>query len=530
MKKAHIQKLFVAVMFALPLMVSAAINPKNGNFYITYLDVSLKRGAHALEIRRTYNSMSVDTGWFGYGWGSPFETRLIVLPDGSAVVKENGNGRETFYRTPYDNTEKIKLEVRHIVDAATQREKLSKEAAEKLASDLARDETMRMRHVVKYGLVSELPLDAALDDNCGKGTLLRVKQGYQRRECGQYGEAAPHTDSFDLQGRLVQRQFADGYSVSINYDEHVPRSSIRDSDGQRINLLWTRGATVTEVRTDDTSTTYGYNERGDLVQSDGKVGNNYQYTYDSNHNLTRIGYGDGSDMLVTYAPVSSYATSQKERNGSSETFDYGTDPADKNHYWTQVTSKDVDGSITTKKYEFAYNTSETGVEQVAKIVRPDHSGEHQLTYDDKGRLVRRANRDGSFTDYVYDPHGNNLLLVIADQRRTEYHYNQQNDLTQIQNSDGEITTLRYNSQQQIDRIVIDPDRKGGQRRELVFKYDGNGKPVEINMIGSGKISLRYSGQSGIIGVTSKQDGKVALQIAEVFKKYMEQVRVAKPLL
>jgi YD repeat-containing protein len=529
MKKADIQKLCVALMFVLPVMASATINPKNGNFYITYLDVSLKRDGHALEIRRTYNSMSVDMGWFGYGWGSPFETRLIVLPDGSAVVKENGNGRETFYRTPYDNTEKIKLEVRRIVDAATQREKLGQDAAEKLTSDLARDETMRMRQVIKYGMVSELPMDAALDDSCGKGSLLRVKQGYLRRECGQYGEAAPHTDSFDLKGRLTQRQFADGYGVFINYDEHVPRSSIRDSNGQRINLLWTHGGTVMEASTDKTSTTYAYNERGDLIQSDGEIGNNYRYTYDSNHNLTRIAYEDGSDMVVTYAPVSSYATSQKDRNGSSETFDYGTDPADKNHYWTQVTSKDVDGNVTTKKYEFSYNISETGVEREASIVRPDRSGEHQLTYDDKGRLVRRTNRDGSFTDYIYDPHGNNLLLVIADKRRTEYHYNQQDNLTQIQNSYGEVTSLSYNNQQQIDRIVIEPGRNGGQRRELAFKYNVNGKPVEINMIGTGRILLQYDAQSAVVGVTSKQGGKVAKKIADVFEKYMGQITAAKPL-
>ena len=41
---------------------------------------------------RTYNSRSIEVGWFGLGWGSKFETNLKVSADGSVVIQENGAG------------------------------------------------------------------------------------------------------------------------------------------------------------------------------------------------------------------------------------------------------------------------------------------------------------------------------------------------------------------------------------------------------------------------------------------------------
>jgi hypothetical protein len=71
---------FKLTMTAL-LMVSVAqagVNLKNGNFYVSYTDIVVPGGGKKLEITRTYNSKATEVGWFGFGWGSLYETKLVV--------------------------------------------------------------------------------------------------------------------------------------------------------------------------------------------------------------------------------------------------------------------------------------------------------------------------------------------------------------------------------------------------------------------------------------------------------------------
>lgn len=56
------------------------VNPKNGNFFWTNGDIDRSAGA----------------GWFGFGWDSEFETRLVAMPEGSVAVQESGTGKMDF--------------------------------------------------------------------------------------------------------------------------------------------------------------------------------------------------------------------------------------------------------------------------------------------------------------------------------------------------------------------------------------------------------------------------------------------------
>ena len=80
----------------------AGVNLKNGNFYISYTDIIVPGGGKNLKISRTYNSKSVAKGWFGFGWGSNFETKLWVSADGSVIVRENGSGAVTRFTPKSD--------------------------------------------------------------------------------------------------------------------------------------------------------------------------------------------------------------------------------------------------------------------------------------------------------------------------------------------------------------------------------------------------------------------------------------------
>ncbi len=83
------------VTLLLSSFANAGVNLKNGNFYISYTDIVVPGGGKKLEITRTYNSKATEIGWFGFGWGSEFETRLEVSADGSVVIHEHGTGAKS---------------------------------------------------------------------------------------------------------------------------------------------------------------------------------------------------------------------------------------------------------------------------------------------------------------------------------------------------------------------------------------------------------------------------------------------------
>ncbi len=73
----------------------AGVNHKNGNFYIAYTD--LIKGP-LFEVTRTYNSKSTDIGLFGFGWGSDFESHLIVGPSGTPIIYHHGAGATGYFK------------------------------------------------------------------------------------------------------------------------------------------------------------------------------------------------------------------------------------------------------------------------------------------------------------------------------------------------------------------------------------------------------------------------------------------------
>ena len=132
--------LFVMTMLMASL-AQAGVNLKNGNFYISYTDIVVPGGGKKLEITRTYNSKSTEVGWFGFGWGSEFETRLEVSADGSIIVHEHGSGSKTRFtpKTAIDANAAAKK----IVDEMKKKTALNEKAAADLVTKLANNAELR---------------------------------------------------------------------------------------------------------------------------------------------------------------------------------------------------------------------------------------------------------------------------------------------------------------------------------------------------------------------------------------------------
>lgn len=507
-----------AVAVTVPLIASAGVNPKNGNFFISYQDIVLKDPFHELELTRTYNSRASDTGWFGAGWGSRFETRLVAMPDGTAAVKENGTGQVTYYR-PRGKVD-FQAGVARIVAAATQQAHLSAEDAETLSKNLARDEDLRVRTVLKYSVPVEFPVDTALQgDDCSMAAILRAVDGYKRITCER------STDFFDLQGRLIRHENVDGYSISLAYDGKRP-TSIADSRGQSIQLKWTDGGLLDSASSgSEFRVNYIYDKNLDLVKSVDTIGHQYDYEYDGHHNMTRIGYIDNSSLRIDYLiPENGIVKSVTERSGDQRLYEYRSDPADAYHTWTRITAIDAAGRQTSREYEYHSRLSESGTEQLMRLSSSNALGRTDTIYDDKGRVIRKTNAEGNVAEFTYDQVNGKLSTVVENGVKTSFHYDRHGELVRAESGKGQVIHIKYGNKKQIQRMV-EINRTQHTNRTLTFKYNQAGKPTEIHLLGTGKIEVEYDDKGEITKVSSARGVKMALEVTQIFQNLLSVVQV-----
>ena len=392
----------------LPLAAMAGVNIQNGNFYISYKDVAAQSGGRELALSRTYNSLATTRGWFGYGWGSAFETRLIALPDHSAAVQENGNGMVRYYRPA--GRDNVAAGVERIVAGAVERDKLSPAAAAELRQQLQASEELRLQKTQDYALQAELPDGTVLQSNeCAAARLTRQAEGYLRTNC------EGGSDHFDLQGRLLRREARDGYQIRADYAGVRPQT-ITDSLGQTLRFEWTADGHVAKLEEGATRVLYSYDARGNLIRSNTIGGHAYDYAYDDKHNLTRIGYADTSSLQIAYAPPhSGRASAVIERTGDKTEYEYGSDPADAQRTWTRIVHTAADGRQRTRQYDFRRQRTASGEEWVASIAADAATQQRRENgYDEKGRIVRRVDRNGIVSEYVYHPVSGKLILVFDE--------------------------------------------------------------------------------------------------------------------
>src|SRR4051812_48574640 len=74
----------------------AAVNIRNGNFYMSYTDIEYSGGFEP-QIERVYNSKTPFKGMFGWGWGSLYELHLELMPEGAIIVTEYGGGTTNYF-------------------------------------------------------------------------------------------------------------------------------------------------------------------------------------------------------------------------------------------------------------------------------------------------------------------------------------------------------------------------------------------------------------------------------------------------
>lgn len=509
-------RIFCAVLLLLPAIALAGVNTKNGNFYISYTDLVKESGGRELQLTRVYNSQTTKVGWFGFGWGSTFETSLMVMPDGSVVANEAGSGQANYY-APVDGIG-LQAGVDKIVAVAIERDKLEPDEADMLRKNLLADENLRRTNVAKYGIQSQLP-DGGAAQSSACAAVTRIHDEYRRTTCGQ------RVDYFDLEGRLIRKEEG-GYKITLHYAGKYP-DRIEDSLGQRLFLMWTAAGHVAEARADKDGKTlrYFYDEKDNLLLADELGGNYYKYEYDSEHNLTRIGYIDNTHMDMQYGEKS-FITSVTEPDGSKNTYAYRYDPKNPaSHYWATTTRISATGEQSGREEEFSLATNAAGIERIAGLTSTEGDRKQDIALDELGRIKRIQKTDGRFTEYTYHPTFNKVSAVLTEDGNAEFQYSKAGDLILAKNSRGQSIKLDYDSKKHVVRM-IETDKSRRSRRELTFKYNNLfDKPSQIKLVGKGEINVEYGELGEILKVESKQGAKMAMEVSQAFQALLSVVKV-----
>jgi YD repeat-containing protein len=403
------------------------INATNGNFFINYSDVEFQSDSLPFNISRSYNSTSVAKGWFGTGWGGPYETYLHTIPGGGVVVFYWGGTVEIFRPAEWDRSE-IAAAVERLAEIAFKNgEVQTPEDIVKLKERYTENEVTRVKQWVKAirsGAVSEYDLPAGLKLSSTRTESSFVEVLSDGFRLPQQGGAFWQ---FDKTGRMEKITDKKGNQISFSYSGTRRNPfEISDNAGNKVSLVFNSDNLVTTIIATQSSgkkdsAVYTYDpSRKDLLTSKDIGGFYYQYGWDTKHNLTSITYVDGRKTLVTY-DENSYATSLTKKNGERIEYDYPQ--VSKDEYGTRTRWYDSTGKWSRSSSTwFVMKTNDVGKRWQYKRIIVEN--QDSTTYINNEKLAQADTvylNGGKYFTYEYDNKGilksissNEGLLVTVE--------------------------------------------------------------------------------------------------------------------
>lgn len=335
-----------SIFFIFSLPSFGIVDIQSAGYSKTFIDFKHQGRGYLFQIERTYNSRSLFNGIFGFAWCSNFETELNVLPDNSVKVVECGGGLETFYY-PKNKGANVPLQIDLIVKAMKkQRVKMSDKSLAKLKKDLIQSQTLRADFLKALNIKGQASQGTVYYAN-GKfnETVVLTKQGYKR--------VLPNgvKEFFNNKGQLVKILDQKGGSAEIQWS---PKTiSMTDHLGQRLVLHLDSQTKKVKFATFQNKkiATYKYKNEN-LVQINNFYKEQFAHNYDKLHNLTQTTYPDKTTEAITYNVNKDWVMSFKDRKNCLETYFYGKNPKNPNHYFSTVQKKCGRKIVNKSKYEF----------------------------------------------------------------------------------------------------------------------------------------------------------------------------------
>ncbi|MEY4160758.1 MAG: hypothetical protein RLZZ136_1379 [Pseudomonadota bacterium] len=297
--------------------VVSGINIRNGNYAVTY-----QMADRSFDL--TYNSKSSHKGYFGVGWGSPFETRLVRMRDGTIFLQTNGTGAIITISSASGASKYADMMDDVIIKEAS-RSPAGSQA--KVHARLQNDRQYAIDMALQYNALGAFPTDLGVFEfreigsgrfpvpSCERGGMLTISQQGYMLACGDV------LYRFNQHGLLRRGYNEQMGAFDLFYDENS--KMVTATNGSKdLQFVWgAKGIEkivvkkIYEAAETDKADTLTYGARGELTSLyQPKEAFGFKYSYNANLDMTRIDYTDGTSQVMTYDEADR-TTSLRNRRG-----------------------------------------------------------------------------------------------------------------------------------------------------------------------------------------------------------------------
>lgn len=533
------------------LMGSAAhavVDMRNANYAESFVDIQVPGTGYSLEVLRSYNSRSIFSGIFGYGWCSDFETKIDVTLEGNLRLTECGGGMEISYYPSSFNTASINKVVENIISRVKAKNKTASQAyLDTLAQQIRQDSELREIWAKEVGLKPRTQKTGTVYLANGSETdrIVFSGEGYDR----QLPDGT--RQKFDRSGQLTHLYDRNGNFLRFNYANGLI-SEVLDNSGRKLSLSYYPNRRVKSITAPGgLSAHYKYSGE-DLVEVKNAWNNTYTYAYDGLHNLTQIGFPDKTKKTLTYDTSRDWVTSFTDRNGCKETYTYKLSEADPQNQYSSSASRVCDGKVVNNsKHEFWHRTRSDGKKFLHRV-RTSHKGEvldivyhevfgkpitvsrnsvvERFEYFANGLLKAKHTPTQSMT-FAYENPFRKVSTVVTQLKnekgkttrtvRTLFSYDKKGNLEVVRNSTGQVVRVQWDNRGRMSKIIDQA------RREVHIQWNETvGKPAVITRPQVGSIRIQYNASGEMTNVRSDGGPVVAAQISTAFNELLEVISPA----
>lgn len=523
----------------------ADVSLRNGNFFVTFKDISYPGGIEP-KIERVYNSKSDYVGFFGYSWGTQFETHLVIDPDGSLIISEYGGGANNRFLPKNYSAKGVDEGVALILGAAKKAGMLSNSKdLENYKKKVTNDFEFRSRQYsvfVNKGLLQRKEVTEGtqyVSTEYQYQYITKVKGGYVRvLEAGEI-------QKFNEGGKMVQLMDRNKNFINFSYDKNNRLIQLVDNQNRKMNFSYNQQNLLEKITGESGKyASFKYSKEGLLNYSrdDAGVENTYKYTKDQFLNLAEIGWlnqkdakGQPKRMVVSYygPDKKSSVKSVVNPDGTTNEYEYTSDPKNPNYYAVHVLLKDAGGvRVSDSKYEYFYKNKLGGEVYTSKMISTIDGDKTETTYDDKLGFPVKIVNNGRTTTMEYDAKGRMTKKITPIETTelaydatvgkvskvtrkvksgtvlwSEFQYDKATtNLLFAQNSDKKTVKLLYDTEGRIRALV---DQSG---RQLSFKYNELSKPIEIADPKLGTVKFTYKNSGEVDKIDSNGGANVATEV------------------
>ena len=538
--------IFLALFFS--LQAYSVVDTRSAGYSKTFIDFESSGSGFPIQVKRTYNSRSLFNGLFGYGWCSNIETSLSVLPDGSIKVVECGGGMEVLYH-PKGKLPKVDQYVKIILKELRKKNKrvrMSEKDFKALEKDLYKSQNLRAQFIEKLKLKGKAAQGVRYyAKGRAREQVIVTKTGYKR--------TLNRTDfeEFDRKGRLKKVSSVEGHIDFTWGDKSI---KVQDELGRTLTLALSQKGAKVKQATFEKKLVGQYTYKGvDLIRAVNAENKAHLHAYDSLHNLTRNTYPDKTTEVITYNTKKDWVIGFKDRRGCKETYGYGANKKNPNHYFSTVQKKCGRLVVVKSKYEFWHKTGPKGNKylhrakarvngrvQTDVVYHPVFGSPVSLykngvrtkrKYDNFGFLKEKDNNLQNVKYFDYSKSCRKPARVVVQYKnpdkkakkkifRTEtiqFSFNKNCMLTQARKSQDEWVKVRHNEKGQVISM------EDQSRKQVTLRWHKkHNKPEVITRKGVGSLRIVYDKKGNVTSIKGlkKDDPTIIAQVTALFNSFL----------